>query len=65
MIALCAVVCIQGLDDTQDPPSDTKLLQHLAQHSMWYSINRFFEVDKTAKQLASFPFQSFLPLFVT
>ena len=43
---------------------DTKLLQHLPQHSTLYSIERFLEVNKTTKQLASFPFQSCLPLFV-
>ena len=58
------VVCIQRLDDIQDPPSDTKLPQHLPQYSTWYNIERFLEVDKITKQLASFPFQSGLPLFV-
>ncbi len=43
---------------------NTKLFQHLPQHSTRYSVKRFAEVHNAAVQLASFPFLSKLFIFI-
>ena len=43
---------------------NTKFFQHLPQHSTWYSIKSFLEINNTTIQLASFPFLLCPSLFV-
>ena len=55
---------MKRLDDVQDSTTDTKLFQHLPQHSTRYSIESFLETNKTTTQLASFSLLSCPSLFV-
>ena len=61
---IAALLCAYRRGNAQESAMNTKLLEHLPQHSTRYSFECFPEIHKAAVQLASFLFLSRLSLFI-